>query len=270
MRIAGTYLALLTAACPILGQELPDHASLDAVLDGYLRGKYVDYAGLTAHRGDLDAYLTSLAGVDSAALARAPRTARMALWINAYNACAIELVVDHYPIKKAGFPQSLVRSLAGVPDNSVRQIPDTWDRRFCEVAGAARSLDQIEHEIIRPMGDPRIHFAVNCASRSCPTLAPHAYTAAGLNEELDGAVRRFVSDPEQYRLERGDAPVIRVNKILDWYADDFGGTGGVIAFLLPYLTPEDAAYVRANPDIDLEYFHYDWTLNDTALLSAGR
>ena len=179
-------------------------------------------------------------------------------------------MVEHYPIKRAGFPASFVNSLKGIPANSIRQIANTWDREFCPVAGRDRSLDEIEHEIIRPMGEPRIHFAVNCASRSCPVLASDAYTEEALDRQLDAAVRRFVADTVQYRLERGEAPVLHVNKILDWYKDDFGGTEGVIAFLLRYVGKEDAAVIGGHPPARVEYSHYDWTLNDTALFGTGR
>ncbi len=266
-----TTLALLATATwavtvPLAAQQLPDHAAFTGVLRAHLRGGSVDYAALKANRSAFDGYLTALAATPLATLERAPREAQLAFWINAYNACALRLVIDHYPIRPASFPASLVRSLQGVPANSIRQIPDTWTREFCDVAGKRRSLDGIEHEIIRPMGDARIHFAVNCASRSCPVLAPEAYTGDALHEQLDAAVRRFVADPEHYRLERGDRPVLRVNKVLDWYKDDFGGTAGVVEFLLPYLPEDDAAYVRRHESIRVEHFPYDWTLNDAALV----
>lgn len=251
-------------------QGLPDHTSFTEVLSHHQRDGLVDYAALQAGRAPLDRYLASLSATDPAELGRAPREAQLAFWINAYNACALRLVIDHYPIKRAGFPASLVRSLQGVPANSIRQIPDTWTRAFCPVAGARRALDEIEHEILRPMGEPRIHFAVNCASRSCPVLAPTAYTAEALEEQLDRAVERFVENPANYRLERSGRPVVHLNKVLDWYHEDFGGTDGVMAFLLPYLPSEDAAYLRERGPAAVTYEHYDWTLNDTAVFGARR
>jgi hypothetical protein len=257
-------LVLLAPTASALAQALPDHAGLTEVLGTYVRDGLVDYAALQANRGDLDTYLEQLAGTDAVALSVAPRGAQLAFWINAYNACALRLVIDHYPIRKAGFPASLVRSLQGVPANSIRQISDTWSRQFCDVAGTARALDEIEHEIIRPMGEPRIHFAVNCASRSCPVLAPQAYTQERLDEQLDAAVRRFVASEHNYRLYRGEDPTLWLNKVLDWYKDDFGGSDGVVTLLLRYLTPEDAAYVRER-SLRVEFLEYDWTLNDTAV-----
>jgi hypothetical protein len=253
----------------VRAQELPDHAAFTAVLGQHVQGPLVDYAALQQNRSGLDAYLESLARTDRATIEAAPRDAQLAFWINAYNACALRLVIDHYPIKQAGFPASLVRSLQGVPANSIRQVADTWKREFCEVAGKARALDEIEHEIIRPIGEPRIHFAVNCASRSCPVLASEAYTGAQLDEQLDDAVRRLMASPEHFQLESGDPPRLRLNKVLDWYKDDFGGTDGVVEFFVPYVRADEAAML-ASGLVRVEYFDYDWTLNDTAVFGRGR
>jgi hypothetical protein len=257
-------LVLLVPDGSAPAQALPDHAGFTEVLGSYVRDGLVDYAALQASRDGLDAYLEEMAVTDAAVLGAASRDAQLAFWINAYNACALRLVVDHYPIRKAGFPVSLVRSLQGVPANSIRQISDTWSRQFCEVAGTARSLDEIEHEIIRPMGQPRIHFAVNCASRSCPVLAPQAYTEEGLDEQLDAAVRRFVASERNYRLHREGDPTLWLNKVLDWYKDDFGGSEGVVTLLLRYVSPEDAEYIRERSP-RVEFLEYDWTLNDTVV-----
>jgi hypothetical protein len=257
-------LTTITVAA-VRAQGPPEHATFTAVLQAHVRDGLVDYAGLKEDRAALDGYLETLEAVDTVRLAGAPRKAQLAFWINAYNACALRLVIDHYPIKKAGFPASLVRSLQGVPANSIRQISDTWTREFCDVAGKARALDEIEHEIIRPMGEPRIHFAVNCASRSCPVLATTAYSAEELDEQLDAAVQRFVASAQHYRLERKPDPVVYLNKVLDWYKDDFGGTPGVVEFLLRFLPSDDAAVVRAEEEVRVDYLDYDWTLNDTAI-----
>jgi hypothetical protein len=264
-RLGGVVAAaVLVTVAPVEAQELPDHSTLTEVLGTYLQHDLVDYAALQLGREGLDAYLAELAGTDPEVLGAAPRDARLAFWINAYNACALRLVIDHYPIRKAGFPTSLVRSLQGVPANSIRQIADTWSREFCDVAGKARGLDEIEHEIIRPMGEPRIHFAVNCASRSCPVLGQQPYTAEGLDEQLDAAVRRFLASERNYVLQREGDPALALNKVLDWYRDDFGGIDGVVEFLLQYVTPQDAEYIRAHSP-DVEFLEYDWTLNDSAV-----
>ncbi len=262
-----SLLAML-ATVQLGAPALPDHSQFDRVLEGYLHDGLVDYAGLKADRNGLDAYITELSRTTLHDLAAASVHAQLAFWINAYNACALRLVIDHYPIGKRKLVAGLVNSIAGVPDNSIRQIPNTWKREFCPVAGKDRALDEIEHEIIRPMGDPRIHFAVNCASRSCPVLAPTAYRADSLDAQLDAAVGRLMEDPQHFTFERGEAPILRLNKVLDWYKDDFGGTSGVVEFFTRYLPEAEATMLRTR-EVKVEYFEYDWTLNDTAVFGAS-
>ena len=226
-------------------QAIPDHAAFTAILRDYVREGGVDYAALRRDSARLRAYLDQLAATDSGVLAAAPPATRLAFWINAYNACMLERVIGRYPIR------------------SVRRIPGAFTAKHCRVAGAARSQDDIEHGIIRPMGEPRIHFAVNCAARSCPALATEAYAPEGLDAQLDAAVQRFVDDPRQFRLELAPRPTLWVNKVLDWYGGDFGGPAGVKRFFFRYLLAYSAAEVL-RPDVRIEYFDYDWTLNDTA------
>jgi hypothetical protein len=254
-----------------LSAQLPDHSTFAAVLDTHWHDGLIDYAGLTASRSVLDSYLVEMGAVDPRALDRAPRGTRLAFWINAYNACALALVVDHYPIERRGGAGGVGNRIKGYPANSVQQIDGTWKRKFCEIAGQVRSLDDIEHGVIRPMGDPRIHFAVNCASRSCPMLAGDPYTGEDVDAQLDEAVRRFVGDSRHYAMERGRRRVtIHLNKVLDWYKDDFGGTDGVVAFLLPFLPATDQAYARENGPVRVRFEDYDWTLNDTAVFGRRR
>ena len=111
------------------------------------------------------------------------------------------------------------------------------------------------------MGEPRIHFAVNCAALSCPPIQAWAFTADELDGQLDRVVRSFIADPEHFRLERGERSVLRLNKVLEWYGDDFGGAAGLRDFFGSYLDT-----TGADGGIDdgtaVEFFEYDWTLND--------
>lgn len=256
-------MALAMAVTPAMGhaQSLPSPDAFTEVLEAVVERPLVDYAELVERKDALDGYIRSLGAVDPATLEAADRDARLAFWINAYNACMLKLVAEHYPIRgSGGFFSSIRNTLAGRPDNSVWQIDDVFTRDHCRVAGEDRSQDEIEHEIIRPaFQEPRIHFAVNCAARSCPVLWPEAYTAERLDEQLDRAVRSLVDDPEHFRVEES---TVRMNKVLDWYKDDFGGIDGLRSFFQPYLSPDDAA-VLADPDTRVEFFEYDWTLNDT-------
>ena len=263
---AATTLVLLGShaamtATPVQAQDLPDHAAFTEVLASVVRQPDVDYEALRDRRAGLDAYLEELAAVRPASVAAASRDAQLAFWINAYNACMLRLVADHYPIQKAGGLFARVRNtVAGRPANSVWQIPDVFTDQHCEIAGEARSQDDIEHVIIRPMGEPRIHFAVNCAAKSCPPLWPEAYTGEGLERQLDRAVANLLGDERHLRFEDG---AVRLNKVLDWFQDDFGGLDGLRIFLADHLSGEDAAFVL-DEGTSIEFFDYDWTLNDIA------
>ncbi len=261
--ITGSALTVVAGSRPLSAQEIPDHAAFTRVLRDVVRMPRVDYAALKARRGELDAYLEQLARTDSTALARAPRAVRLAFWINAYNACMMRQVVDHYPItRNRGLLTRLKNAVADRPANSVWQIPDVFGRKFCPVAGAARSQDEIEHRIIRPMGEPRIHFAVNCAARSCPPLWPEAYTADRLDEQLDRAVKNLVERPEHFVVEsEGGTHTVRLNHVLDWYKEDFGGIEGLRKFLARYVDPETGA-ILVDPSTTIAFLDYDWTLND--------
>jgi len=250
-------------------QTLPDQDLFDHVLAAVVRDGLVDYAALAAQRTDLDVYLAALGHTSPADLDLVSRDERLAFWINAYNACALRLVIDHYPIEERHGPTTLRNQQAGIPSNSVRQIPDALTRRFCRVAQRDRSLDGIEHGVLRPLGEPRIHFVLHDGARGGPILTDVAYRGDRLEEQLDAAVRRFVADTSLYVLVRGHPPVLRVSKILDWYKDDFGGTRGVVAFLRRFAPPADAELLQPG-QVRVEYDDYDWTLDDTAVGGAGR
>jgi hypothetical protein len=247
------------------GQELPDHEDFTRVLDEVVRMPLVDYQHLQENRDGLDRYVDALYRTSESSLEAAPREDQLAFWINAYNACMLRLVIDHYPIEtgRAGLFGRIRIRVAGYPDNSVWQIRDVFTRDHCPVAGAHRSQDEIEHEIIRPRFDePRIHFAVNCAARSCPPVWPMAYTGPELDAQLDRAVRHLMAGKNDFQLQEGDPPILRLNRVMDWYAEDFGGHEGLKEFFADYLDPERRELVLA-PETRVEFFDYDWTLNDT-------
>jgi hypothetical protein len=206
---------------------------------------------------ELELYLEQTGRTSPTVLDLLSRDGRLAFWLNAYNACVLRLVIDHYPIAPGR-----ERAAGQAPPNSIRQIPDAWTRQFCRVAQRDRSLDGIVHGILRPMGDPRVHLAAHCASRSCPALAAEAYRGDRLDAQLDTAVRRFLADPRHYVLVRGERPTARVSKLFDWYKEDFGGTAGVVAFLRRYASAAEAEVLEPGR-VRVEYLPYDWTLDDT-------
>ncbi|GAB4249905.1 MAG: DUF547 domain-containing protein [Acidobacteriota bacterium] len=223
----------------------------------------VDYAELSRHRETLDRFITRLAAVDTARLERAGDSDRIAFWINAYNALTLRVVIDHYPIK-AGFLRSLV-----YPANSIRQIPGVWDEIRFPVAGRERTLDEIEHRILRrDFREPRIHFALVCASLGCPVLRREPYEGPRLDAQLDDQVRRFLADPSKFQWEE-ENQVLRISPIFRWFEADFApscrgnaaGRAPVICFLRRYLPPERSGLLDS-PQLRIEYLDYDWRLND--------
>ena len=256
--IARPAAALQEATSP----QLPDHSALTRVLAAVVEGPLVDYSRLAADPAGLDRYIAALAATDPSALDAANGDDQLAFWINAYNACMLKRVIEHYPIRKAGGLLRLKNAAAGRPENSVWQIDDVFTGAHCPVAGADRSQDEIEHEIIRPMGDPRIHLAINCAALSCPPLIPRAYQGVALDRQLDERVMAFVRDPAHFEVSLTDGiATVRANRVLDWFNEDFGGHEGILAFLAEYLdgATKDAV---ADPEARLVFFDYDWTLND--------
>ncbi len=258
-----TTLVLWTSG-PLVGQSLPDPEGFDHVLEQIVHPPFVDYSALVDARGSLNRYIESLGATDPGTLSSASTGEQLAFWINAYNACMLKIVADHYPIEPGGtgFLGRIRNRLAGYPADSVWQIRDVFTREHCEVAGEARSQDEIEHTVIRPrFSEPRIHFAVNCAARSCPVLRPEAYRADRLDAQLDAAVRSFIDTESQFSLEGGEPPTLRLNMVLDWYRDDFGGIPGLRDFLSAYLEGERQRLVLSG-DTQVIFLDYDWTLND--------
>lgn len=246
------------------GGQLPDHADFTAVLAAVVEESGVAYQRLAADPSGLHAYIAGLEATDLAAVQSAAPADQLAFWINAYNACMLKRVIENYPIKRAGGFLRIKNAAAGRPANSVWQISDIFTGDHCPVARAARSQDEIEHEIIRPMGDARIHFAINCAAVSCPPLIPEAYRGVSLDSQLDARVRAFVGDPAQFQVARDDdRRTIRVNTVLDWFKEDFGGVEGIRSFLARYTSGAEKEALE-DPDTDIEFAEYDWTLNDTS------
>lgn len=232
---------------------------------------FVDYAGLKANRGPLDEFVARLGLIGAAEFAMWPREERLAFWINAYNAITLKYIIDHYPIRKGGLVSGI-----RYPENSVRQIPGVWTRLATPVAGADRTLDDIEHKILRvEFGEPRIHVAINCASVSCPPLRNEPYIAQRLEEQLADQSRRFVAHERNVRIDR-EAGRVYLSSIFDWFGEDFVEKYGVddgfpghnatlravLNFVAQYAAPATAEYLRAG-QYQVSYIEYDWTLNES-------
>jgi hypothetical protein len=224
----------------------PDHAELAVVLTQVVRPAGVDYAALRRDPRGLERYLNQLA----AAPLPTGREATLALYINAYNAATLALVVRHLPADQASWPAWSITSLQ-------RDGLSAWQRFAVGVAGQRLTLDGIEHAILRPLGDPRIHFAVNCASRSCPALAAEPYRAATIDAQLEAATVAFANDRTHLRAVPG---AIEANAILGWFAADFAPAGGAAAFLAPRVGDDALRAALAQPG-ELRVLAYDWSLN---------
>ncbi|MEM1041522.1 MAG: DUF547 domain-containing protein [Bacteroidota bacterium] len=238
---------------PVTAPETFDHSAFTAVLAEVVdeRG-LVDYAALTADPAPLDAYLADLAATDPSNLADADR---LAFWLNVYNACTLKLIADNYP----------VGSIRDVVEGAFVPLVNTpFKVEFVVVGGETRTLDKVEHGIIRPeFGEPRIHFALVCAAVSCPPLRAEAYAGDLLDAQLDDQARRFLANPDKNRVPAGDE-TIALSKIFDWFSGDFGeGPTGLQAFLAPYFDGAVRETLEAG-GYDVNYLPYDWSLNDTA------
>lgn len=231
------------------GGPAVDHGPWQALLDRYLVTEAddgihrFDYAAVTpAASAQLEGYLDTLAARDPRRLVR---TEQFAYWINLYNALTVRLVLAHWPLAS-------IRDIGGLFGRG------PWSRPLITIGGQTLTLDDIEHRILRPIWrDPRIHYAVNCASLGCPDLAAEVFTGARIDRQLEAAARAFVGHP---RAVRFDADGLRLSSIYDWYAGDFGASkAAVLAHVARYAPPALAGRLAAYAG---RIRHgYDWSLN---------
>ena len=218
----------------------------------------VDYAGFKADQAQLRSYLNALSQVSQAEFNAWPKSKQLAFLINAYNAWTIELILTRYPkidsIKELG-------SFFSSP----------WSKEFIPLLGETRSLDNIEHTLIRgsdTFKEPRIHFAVNCASIGCPALRGEAYNATHLDAQLEEQTTRFLADTTRNYIKEDK---LHLSSIFKWYKEDFEqgfrGAHSLSEFILLYsdalnLTNNQIAKIKANK-VAINFLDYDWALNDT-------
>lgn len=232
------------------------HAAWTSFLIKYNRGGVVQYGELKRSGiEELDRYLRHLEGACPDAAARWPLPQRLAYWINAYNAYAIKLVLTHYPVRS-------IRTIGLLSGAAFRQsfIP------LAHVAGAVGkgrtmlSLNDLEHEILRKLGDPRIHFALVCAAKGSPALRPIAYRALELTRQLDEASRLFVRDTTKNRYDSADR-TLYLSMIFKWFEGDFKrAAGSVSSFVARYADPAIAPALGKG-EVHVQYLEYDWGLN---------
>lgn len=237
-----------------------DHSRWNTLLQQHVQPQrggvatVVDYDGIAANREALQSYLDSLSAVTQGEFNSFERDEKLAFLINAYNAFTVELILQE-----------------NQPD-SIRDIgtlfSSPWDKAFFSLLGESRTLDELEHEMIRgnpDLMDPRIHFAVNCASIGCPALRAMAYTGDQLDDQLEDSTTQFLSDKQRNRYN-SEQDTLEVSKIFDWYQDDFEGAAGSLShYLLQY---SDTLGIPANrqkaldgEDMEVQFLPYDWSLN---------
>jgi hypothetical protein len=194
----------------------------------------VDYKSFKSQEATLDVYLNELS--KQIPQKNWSKNATLAYWINVYNAYTVKLILSNYPTK------------------SIKDIADPWSKKFFTLANKKYSLEEVEHEILRKMNEPRIHFAINCASYSCPNLLNESYTESKLETQLDNVTKSFINDSSKNNIT---AKEIKISEIFNWFASDFKTKKtGIIDFLNNYST------VKINKKANIKYLEYNWNLNN--------
>lgn len=233
-----------------VGFEQYDHRAWDGLLQKYVdRNGDVDYVTWQSNQQDRSTllnYLTGMNSVDTSAGSSAQ--AEMAFWINAYNAMTIEGILQLYPTRS-------IKDHA--PDANGYNI---WDDFKLPVGGSEYSLNNIEHQVLRKMGDPRIHFAIVCASKGCPQLSQRAYFPNSLDQQLTYSAQLFFHTPSKfnYNLQRGQ---FGLSPIIQWFGEDFGRNDQERLRYLSQFMPAEAGQLAANGSPTINYLDYDWSLN---------
>ena len=219
-----------------------DHSLFNELLKIYVKNGVVSYEGFKNEEAKLDQYLIVL---EKTKVEQLPGNEQFAFYINAYNAWTIKLILSEYPgIESIWDLGNIIRT--------------PWKKKICRLNGKVVSLDHIENEILRPtFKDPRVHFAINCASKGCPPLRPEAYNGKKLDQQLDEAARIFINDPKYNRLE---GKKLYVSKIFKWFDDDFNND--IAGFIMTYAEGSLKLNLEGNREnIKVRYLDYDWDLN---------
>lgn len=223
----------------------PSHEEFDALLKKYVQPTgEVNYKGLLEDKAILDKYCDLLSN-------NAPdrntwtKDEQLAYWINAYNAFTLKLIVDNYPVNS-------IQDLH--PKIKIPLINTVWHIKFFQIGGRDANLDEIEHKILRKEFDePRIHFAINCASFSCPPLLNEAYDPLTINAQLDKVAVSFINDTNRNVISANE---VKISKIFSWFKRDFTKKGNIVNYLNQY------SQVTINAKAKVSHLDYDWSLNE--------
>ena len=269
------FILIALLAAPLtnaLAQFDHSHKAWDALLKKNVvvvqggKTSQARYAGFKQEEAALKAYTESLSKVTEAEFKAFSKTQQMAFLINAYNALTVQLILTKYPDLKS------IKDLGGA-------FSSPWKQKFFKLMGNDSTLDQIEHEMLRKKGvydEPRVHYAVNCASIGCPALREEAFTADKLDAQLEEQARRFLSDRSRNRYNAQNES-LEVSKIFDWFKEDWqSGYKGIGKDQSPVTSREQffgkyAALLSDKPDeqklisegkVPIRFLDYDWNLND--------
>lgn len=201
----------------------------------------VNYKQLKKHPEELLAYIDQMEDLSKDEFKAFSRNQKLAFWINAYNAYTLQIVIKNYPIESIKDIGSLFSS--------------TWNKKFINLMGKEMSLDDIEHQTIRKeFKEPRIHFAVNCASLGCPSLLQEAYNHEHLNAQLDLAAKHFLTNKTKNYYNKTEK-VFYLSKIFNWYGADFNAKyKGYLSYV--------RRYIKAPKNTPVEWNEYNWELNE--------
>lgn len=243
-------LLLLSFSCTAsnLGAQStksPSHQEFDVLLKKYVTPSgMVDYKGLVADKAKLDKYC-DLLSKNAPDRKTWSKNEQLAYWINAYNAFTLKLIVDNYPVKS-------IQDLH--PKLKIPLVNTVWHIKFFKIGGKDANLDEIEHKILRKEFDePRIHFAINCASYSCPPLLNEAFIPSKIDAQLDKVAVSFINDSKRNKIS---ANQVEISKIFTWFKGDFTKNGDIIDYLNKY------SKVKINSKAKVSYMDYDWSLNE--------
>ncbi|MBT8323548.1 MAG: DUF547 domain-containing protein [Eudoraea sp.] len=233
--LAPTFVAgQMPASDPIDGQTELNHKRWALMLQQYVdeSGK-VNYTGFKQDESALADYLNYLGKHQP--LGDATKEELLAYYINLYNAATIKLILEHYPV------------------SSIRDIKQPWGRKWIAVGDQQYSLNQIEHRILRKLEEPRIHFAINCASISCPKLLKVPFEAKRLEQQLEEVTRGFINDSLNNKITPDK---ISLSALFKWYRNDFTSSGSLQEYIRRYSKKPFAAKAK------VEFIKYDWGLNE--------
>lgn len=241
----GTLLSIMTENVKLPSSDsMPiDHDSWNALLQKHVKGGLVDYKGFIKDSISFNDYLASLSkGLPNDQ--NWSKDEQFVYWINAYNAFTVKLIIDNYPTNS-------IKDIKG----GVAFVNSIWDKKFIEIEGKMFDLNNIEHGILREkFKDPRIHFAINCASISCPDMLNTAYTANNIDQQLDQVTKAFLYNKSKNEISSEEA---KLSKIFKWFKSDFTSDGvNLITYINQYLDSPIPA------DTKISHLDYDWNLNE--------